>query len=74
MMHPEPILTPGLGIAFDCQSSSRNTGHRKVQPRTEQDTVELSHPRGETNETEYTGRTLEGTPLFPSLRWFKLTA
>jgi len=63
----DATLTPSPGIGSQRLRNSRDLGYRKVQGRPEQGTVELSAPRGETGETGYTRRTLEGTPLFPSL-------
>ena len=42
--------------------NSRDLGHRKVQPRIGRGIVELSAPCGETSETKYARRTLDGPP------------
>ena len=63
MIHHEVTLTSDPGIGPDFPRSSRDLGYRKVQCRTEQDVIELSAHRGEAGETEYTRRTLEGTPI-----------
>jgi len=62
MIHPEATLTSASAIGTDFPRSSRDLGYRKVQGCAERGVVELSAHRGETGETEYTRRTLEGTP------------
>ena len=50
------------GTVLDCLRNSRALGCRKVQRRLGRGIVELPDPRGETSQTWYTRRTMEGMP------------
>ena len=71
MSYFEATLTPGPGIGSDCSYNSGDLGCRKVYRRAKQDTVELSAPRGEISETQYTRCTLDGMSSIPP--WLELT-